>query len=687
MGRGERAAPQGLDGQGRPAEEVAAPTHASRGSHHRLVPRPAGRRRRLRRRPARHRLGHGRAAERLLPVLARCADDRRLRRDFHPIRAPGADRAVRDAGAVSTRSQGAVAGGGPGRSHPVDRPLRRRGALHRLLHALDRAPHLARRARGRHPLSARHVLRLREVVPGTHAQGSARGVARPIAMGIENLLLGFHVAITPYNLFVAVVGITLGTIIGVLPGLGGANGVAILLPLTFTMPPTSAIILLTSLYWGALFGGAITSILFNIPGEPWSVATTFDGYPLARQGQGGQALTAAFTSSFVGALFSIVLITLFAPLLAEIALRFGPPEFFAIQLLTFSSFVGLGGGNPLKSLVSILLGFILAAVGLDIVTGQLRMTFGLVDLMKGFDFIVAVIGLFGIGEILLSVEEGLSFHGVRTGMNLRVVLDTWRILPRYARTFVRGAFIGFWMGFKPGGATPASFMSYAFAKRFSRNPERFGKGELEGVVAPETAAHAAGVAAMLPMLTLGIPGSPTAAVMLGGLIIRGLQPGPLLFKEKPEFVWGLIASMYTGNIIGVLMVLAFVPLFAAILRIPFAILTPVIVVVCAIGSYAVHNNMIDIWYMVIFGVVGYVFKKLDYPLAPLVLALVLGDLAENALRQSLIMSQGSLAIFIARPISGVITAVAILFFALPVLTPWWRRLRGVPAVRRATREI
>src|SRR5439155_501418 len=247
----------------------------------------------------------------------------------------------------------------------------------------------------------------------------------------------------------AVVGITLGTIIGVLPGLGGANGVAILLPLTFTMPPTSAIILLTSLYWGALFGGAITSILFNIPGEPWSVATTFDGYPLARQGQGGQALTAAFTSSFVGALFSIVLITFFAPLLAEIALRFGPPEFFAIQLLTFSSFVGLGGGNPLKSLVSILLGFILSAVGLDIVTGQLRMTFGFVDLMKGFDFIVAVIGLFGIGEILISVEEGLSFHGVRTGMNLRVVVDTWRILPRYARTFVRGAFIGFWMGFKP----------------------------------------------------------------------------------------------------------------------------------------------------------------------------------------------------------------------------------------------
>src|SRR6266446_9367149 len=292
-------------------------------------------------------------------------------------------------------------------------------------------------------------------------------------MGLENLLLGFQIALQPHNLLLAVIGIALGTIIGVLPGLGGANGVAILLPLTFSMPPTSAIILLTSLYWGALFGGAITSILFNIPGEPWSVATTFDGYPLAQKGQGGQALTAAFTSSFVGALFAVILITLFAPLLAEVALKFGPPEFFAIQLLTFSSFIGLGGGSPLKSLVSILLGFIMAAVGLDIVTGQLRMTFGIVDLMKGFDFIVAVIGLFGIGEILLSMEEGLSFKGVRTGMNLRVVLDTWKVLPRYARTFVRGSFIGFWMGFKPGGATPASFMSYAFAKRFSRHPERF----------------------------------------------------------------------------------------------------------------------------------------------------------------------------------------------------------------------
>src|ERR671922_1269847 len=494
-------------------------------------------------------------------------------------------------------------------------------------------------------------------------------------MGLENLLLGFQIAITPFNLMMAVVGITLGTIIGVLPGLGGANGVAILLPLTFTMPPTSGIILLTSIYWGALFGGAITSVLFNIPGEPWSVATTFDGYPLARNGDGGKALTAAFTSSFVGAFFSIVLITFFAPLLAEVALRFGPPEFFAIQLLSFSSFVGLGGGNPLKTVVTILIGFILASVGLDIVTGQLRLTFGFTGLMKGFDFIIAVIGLFGIGEILLSVEEGLRFRGAKTGLNLRVVLDTWKILPRFWRTFVRSAIIGFWMGFKPGGATPASFMSYAFAKRFSRHPERFGKGELEGVVAPETAAHAAGVAAMLPMITLGIPGSPTAAVILGGFLIWGLQPGPLLFKEQPEFVWGLIASMYTGNVIGVLIVLLFVPAFAAILRLPFAALTPIIVFVCAIGAYTVNKAMLDVWYMLIFGVIGYVFKKLDYPLAPLVLALVLGDMTETAVRQSLIMSQGSLGIFFTRPIAAVITSAALLILFSPALLPLLRRAR------------
>jgi putative tricarboxylic transport membrane protein len=491
-----------------------------------------------------------------------------------------------------------------------------------------------------------------------------------------NLLMGFQIALSPYNLMMATVGIMLGTIIGVLPGLGGANGVAILLPVTFVMPPTSAIILLSCIYWGALFGGAITSILFNIPGEPWSVATTFDGHPLARQGKGGQALTAAFASSFIGAAFAIILVTFFAPLIAEFSLQFGPPEFLGIQILTFSAFVGLGGGSPVKTLAATLLGFILAAVGMDIVSGQLRLTFGTVELMRGFNFVVAVIGLFGIGEIFLTIEEGLEFKGARTQRSWRLVLDTFRELPQYWKTFVRSALIGAWMGIKPGGATPASFMSYGIARKFSRTPEKFGSGALEGVLAPETAAHAAGVSALLPMLTLGIPGSPTAAVMLGGLLIWGLQPGPMLFKERPDFVWGLIASMYTGNVIGVLIVLLFVPCFAAILRLPFAILIPLIVYVCAIGAYAVHNSVLDIWYMLIFGVVGYFFKKLDYPIAPMVLALVLGDAAESALRQSLIMSQGSPLIFFASPISAGLALLSAGLFLSPVLLPLLRRWWG-----------
>src|SRR5439155_2839403 len=277
---------------------------------------------------------------------------------------------------------------------------------------------------------------------------------------LVNLFHGFAVALQPFNIMVMIVGIVLGVVIGVLPGLGGANGVAILLALTFSMPPTSAIIMLSCIYWGALFGGAITSILFNIPGEPWSVATTFDGYPMAQKGRAGEALTAAFTSSFVGALFAIILITFLAPLVARFALKFGPPEFFAVQLLTFCSFVGMGREPAVKTIASMMLGFALAAVGLDTVTGQLRMTFGRTELLQGFDFLIAVIGLFGLGEILLTMEEGLSFKGTRGKIDLNIVLKTWAKLPKYWITSLRACLIGCWMGITPGGATPASFMSY-----------------------------------------------------------------------------------------------------------------------------------------------------------------------------------------------------------------------------------
>ncbi|MBI4205457.1 MAG: tripartite tricarboxylate transporter permease, partial [Betaproteobacteria bacterium] len=441
---------------------------------------------------------------------------------------------------------------------------------------------------------------------------------------LNSLLYGFSVVVTPFNLVLMFVGVFLGIIVGVLPGLGGANGVAILLPLTFSMPPTSAIVMLSCIYWGALFGGAITSILFNIPGEPWSVATTFDGYPMAQQGRAGEALTASFTSSFFGALCAVIMITFLAPAVARFALRFGPPEFFSVYFLTFCSFIGMGKEPPFKIVASMMLGFALAAVGIDIVTGALRLTFGFTEFLRGFNFLIAVIGLFGIGEILLSMEEGLAFTGKSARINPKIVFETWGKLRKYWATALRSMVIGCWLGITPGGATPASFMAYGVAKRTSKDGAKFGTGQLEGVVAPETANNSAGTSALLPMIALGIPGSPTAAVLLGGLMIWGLQPGPLLFVENKEFVWGLIASMYLGNIATLILVLTCVPLFAAILRIPFSIIAPVIIVVCSVGAYTVNNAMFDVWLMLLFGVVGYLFKKLDYPLAPLVLALVLG---------------------------------------------------------------
>lgn len=492
---------------------------------------------------------------------------------------------------------------------------------------------------------------------------------------INALFHGFSVALTPFNLLLMFIGVTLGVLIGVLPGLGGANGIAILLPLTFTMPPTSAVIMLSCIYWGALFGGAITSILFNIPGEPWSVATTFDGYPMAQQGKAGEALTTAFTSSFIGAFFAVVMITFLAPLVAKFALQFGPPEFFAVFFLTFCSFIGMGKEPPFKIVAAMMLGFALAAVGIDTVTGQLRLIFGWHELMRGFDFLIAVIGLFGIGEILLSMEEGLSFSGRSAKINTRIVIETWKKLPKFWMTSLRSCVIGCWMGITPGGATPASFMSYGIAKRMSPDGAKFGTGMPEGVVAPETAAHAAGTAALLPMLSLGIPGSPTAAVLLGGLLIWGLQPGPLLFVEQKDFVWGLIASMYLGNIAGLIIVLTCVPLFAAILRVPFSIIAPIIVVICAIGAYTVHNAMLDIWLMLLFGVAGYAFKKLAYPLAPLVLALVLGDQAESAFRQAMLISQGDVRIFFSNGLVGGIMGLGLLMLFWPLIAKAKARLR------------
>jgi len=481
------------------------------------------------------------------------------------------------------------------------------------------------------------------------------------------LLHGFAVLMTWKILALMLVGLVLGIFVGVLPGLGGPNGVAILLPLTFTMDPTSAIVMLSCIYWGALFGGAITSILFNIPGEAWSVATTFDGYPMAQQGRAAEALTAAFTSSFIGSLVAVLLITFLAPRIASFALKFGPPEFFAVYLLTFCSFVGLGREEKQKTVISMALGLLLAAIGMDTVSGRLRMTFGFDPLMRGVNFLVAVIGLFGISEILLTMEERLALRGHAAKISLRVLWKVWREMPRYWVTLLRSSAIGCWLGITPGGAIAASFMGYNLAKRFDKDPASFGTGRIEGVFAPETAAHASGTSALLPMLALGIPGSGTAAILLGGLMVWGLNPGPLLFVEHKDFVWGLIASMYLGNVVGLVIVLTTVPLFAAILRVPFAAVAPMIVVSCAIGAYAIQNAMFDVWLMLGFGVVGYVFKKIGVPLAPFTLALVLGNRSEDAFRLSMIGAGGDMRVFWSNGLVGSITTLAFVLLFWPLI--------------------
>ena len=487
---------------------------------------------------------------------------------------------------------------------------------------------------------------------------------------------GFALVVSPYNIMLMMVGVFLGILVGVLPGLGAPNGVTLLMPLTFGMNPVSAIILLTSMYWGALYGGSTTSILFNIPGEPSSVATTFDGHPMAKAGRATEALTTAFLSSGFGALFGVVVVTLLSSWATRFALRFSPVEYFTVFMLAFGSFVAFGGGSPIKTVVSIGLGFAWAAIGMDTVSGSMRLTYGITELSRGISLLVVVIGLYGIAELCQTMQESPdTVEPVATTLSPREVLRAALLMPRYWIALLRSACIGVWMGITPGGPTAATFMSYGIGKRFSRAGARFGTGDPEGLVSSEVADQAAGSAAMLPMLALGLPSSATAAVLLGGLMIWGLTPGPALFTERPDFVWGLIASMYVSNVVCVIMVLTTVPLFAAILRAPFTITAPLIVIVCLVGAWTVSSSTTDLWTMLLFGVVGYLMSRLQYPVAPLVLAMVLGDRAEDAFRQSMILSKGSIWVFWSNPLAGTIATLAIFCFALPGLTALWRLAR------------
>ncbi len=487
---------------------------------------------------------------------------------------------------------------------------------------------------------------------------------------------GLLQAFEPLNFTMIVLGVVLGLLVGAMPGLGSVNGVAILLPITFLVPPTAAIIFLAAIYYGAMYGGAISSITLGIPGASTAVATVFDGRPLAQAGKADKALTAAAVASFVGGTISVVLFTLFAPPLAEFALKFGPAEEFALMVLAFATFIGLGGDDIPKTIFSILIGLVLATIGLDIISGQPRLVFfDITGFLRGVNFLVLAIGIYGIGEMLWTLEQTkgeVTVHNVK--LSMKEIIKDIKDVKEYIGTTSLGSVLGYFVGTLPAaGATPASLMSYGLAKTFSKDPDSFGKGNVSGVAAPEAANNAASTGSMLPMLTLGIPGSPTTAILLGGMIIWGLRPGPLLFTEHPEFVWGLIGSLYVANLMTLIINLAFIPLFVKILTLPFTILAPTIYILCVVGGYAPTQSMHDVWLMFLFGIFGYLLRKLNYPVAPAVLAIVLGPLAERSLRQSLLASQGEWTTFFERPISLICMLIALALVMAPFIQ---RKLRN-----------
>ncbi|ABG31794.1 tricarboxylate transporter [Roseobacter denitrificans] len=487
---------------------------------------------------------------------------------------------------------------------------------------------------------------------------------------IGHLADGFATSLSPLNLFIVIIGVTAGLFIGAMPGLGSVNGVAIVLPMTFIVPPSSAIILLCAIYYGAMYGGAISSILLGIPGASTAVATTFDGRPMAQQGRAGLALIAAAVASFVGGTISVILFTLFAAPLADVALAFGPAEEFALVLLAFTTFVGLGGDDILKTIIMICLGLALSTVGLDLISGDPRLIFfDQPGFYSGVSFLVLAIGIYGVGEILYTIETSKSAPSVTPArLTFR---DLWfgiKEVGKLWKTLGFGSSMGFFVGMLPAaGATPAALMSYGLSKLMSKQPETFGKGNIEGVASPETANNAASTGSLLPMLTLGIPGSPTTALLLGGMVMWGLVPGPMLFIEQPDFVWGLISSLYTANLAAVLVNLALIPVFVWALRMPFTVLCTLVLVLCIVGGFAPSQKMHDVWLIIGFGVAGYLLRKAEYPMAPLVLALVLGPLMEKSFRQTLISEQGNMMAFIERPLSGTFIAISVVFFLLPLL--------------------
>ena len=483
---------------------------------------------------------------------------------------------------------------------------------------------------------------------------------------LSGLMQGFHVALTPANLLFCVVGVVLGTVVGVLPGLGPPATIAMLLPLTFKLDPTGAMIMLAGIYYGAKYGGSTTSILLNVPGESSSVVTCIDGYQMARKGRAGPALGMAAIASFIAGTFGVVALMLVAPALAKVSLAFSAPEYFALMVLGLTLVVLLAGESLTKALLAMLVGLWIASMGTDLFTATSRYTFGQMELLGGIDFTIVAIGIFAIGEVLANMEPTQPAEMLPVPKGLRNLMPTWDDMKRCRFAFVNGSVIGFLIGLLPGaGATIASFMSYGIEKAVSKRPEEFGHGAIEGVAAPEGANNAETGGALVPLLTLGIPGSGTTAILLAALVLWGFKPGPLFIQDSPQLFWGLVASMYIGNVLLLILNLPLVAVFAQLLKMPGYAMYPLILGVSIVGVYTVSASMFHLGLLAAFGLVGYVMRKLEFPTAPLVLGLVLGDQMEKALRQSLMMSQGDLSILL-RPIPSVLLGAAALLLAVPL---------------------
>jgi putative tricarboxylic transport membrane protein len=480
---------------------------------------------------------------------------------------------------------------------------------------------------------------------------------------IGGLLGGFAVVLTAQNLYLCLIGSVIGTLVGVLPGLGPLAALALLLPVTFTLPPVGGMVMLCSIFYGAMYGGSTTSVLLNIPGEAASVVTCIDGHQMARQGRAGAALGIAAMGSFIAGTVGVVVMTFFAPLIAAAAIRFGPPENFALMVLGLVCTLFMITGSAVKGVLMVALGFLAAAVGLDVVNGKERFAFGSVNLGGGIDLLAVVIGLFGLAEVLVNVET-LAKNTV-LAERIRGLWPTpadWRAA---WRPMLRGSGLGFLLGLVPGGGpVTASFMSYMLEKRISSQPERFGKGAIEGVAGPESANNAAVAGSIIPVLSLGIPGNPVTALLLGALIIQGVQPGPLFMTQRPELFWGIVASMYIGNVLLLVLNLPLVGLWAQLLRVPYRVLFPVVLLLCVVGSYSANRNVFDLWVMLVFGVGGYLLRKLEYDLAPFVIAFVLAPLLEQSLRQALVMSPDGAMILLQRPVTALLLAAGAVLAAL-----------------------